>query len=165
MCVSVCLSVCPSPIVEPKPIDRFRSNSISRVLLQISPAFFSFTPTPKIKGSSHEKKNLIFSKIASTILIKFCGFIAHSKPNNMALLVFSGKITETGKIYFNFFPSPVVGPKPTHQSRSKSISRVHSQVSRSLPFSFHPNPKINGSSHKKNIQKFDFFKNGFNDFD
>ena len=31
--VCLCVSVWPSPIVEPKPIDRSRSNSISRVLL------------------------------------------------------------------------------------------------------------------------------------
>ena len=58
VCLSVCLSVCPSPNVEPKPIDRFRSKSISGVLSQISRALFvySFPPNPKIKGSSHEKK-------------------------------------------------------------------------------------------------------------
>ena len=43
-----------------------------------------------------------FSKEALTILIKFCGFIVHSKPNNMTLLVFPGKILETRKIVFNF---------------------------------------------------------------
>ena len=65
VCVSVYLSVCPSPIVDPKPIDGPRSNSISRVLLKIFRAvFFSFPPNPKIKGSSHEKKikNIDFLK-------------------------------------------------------------------------------------------------------
>ena len=75
MCVflSVCLSVWPSPTVQPKLIDRFRSYSISRVHLQIFPAlfifyflfFFCFRSILKIKGSSHKKKISIFSK--------FCG--------------------------------------------------------------------------------------------
>ena len=39
----------------------------------LEPFFFGFPLTPKIKGSSHEKKLkiLIFSKMAPTILIKF----------------------------------------------------------------------------------------------
>ena len=73
-----------------------------------------------------------FSKMVPKILIKFCRFIVHSKLNNMALSAFPGKIPETGKIFFKFFPSPNAGPKPTHQSRSKSISRVLSHISRTL---------------------------------
>ena len=76
MCVCVCVCVCvrarararapvcPSPIVEPKPIDRSRSKSISRVLSQISRVFY-FPLTPKIKGSSHKKKNFDFLKNGS----------------------------------------------------------------------------------------------------
>ena len=98
------------------------------------------------------------------ILIKFYGFIVHSKHNNMTLLAFPGKSLKLEKYNLNFFPSRKAGPKPTHQSRSKSISRVLSQISRTLVYSFHPNPKIKGSSHKK-INNYDFFKNGFNNFD
>ena len=83
----------------------------------------------------------------------------------MTLSAFPGKIPETRKNIFNFFQSLNAGPKLTHQSRSKSISRVLSQISRILFFSFHPNPKIKGSSHKKKIKNFYFLKNGFNDFD
>ena len=157
----VCVCVWPSPITEPKLIDRSRSISISRVLSQISRThFFYFHPNPKIKGSSHKKKCkiFIFSKMASTISIKFCGFIVHSKHNNMTLSAFPGKIPDTGKTYFQFFPSPNAGPKLTHQSSSKSISRVLSQISRTLVFSFHPNPKIKGSSHKKKIKKILFYQ-------
>ena len=70
----------------------------------LEPVIFSFSPTPKIKGSSHAKKNkiLIFSKCALTILIQFCGFIEHSKPNNMTLSVFPEKIPEIRKIVSNF---------------------------------------------------------------
>ena len=62
--------------------------------------------------------------MAPTILIKFCGFIVHSKPNNMTLSAFPGKIPETRKIVFNFLSvaSPNVGPKPNDQSRSNSKS-------------------------------------------
>ena len=35
--------------------------------------------------------------MAPTILFKFCGFIEHSKPNNMTLSIFSGKIPKTEK--------------------------------------------------------------------
>ena len=53
VCVLVCLSVCLS-VAE-------RSKSISSVFSQICGAvFFSFIPTPKIKGSSHEKNMKIF---------------------------------------------------------------------------------------------------------
>ena len=72
VCLSACLSVslslslCLSPNLTPKPIDRFRSSSISRVFLQIYQIdfFFSFLPNPRMEGSSHEEKNwiLIFSK-------------------------------------------------------------------------------------------------------
>ena len=68
--------------------------------------------------------------MSSTIFIKFCVFIVHSKPNNMTLSAFPGKIPETGKIYLKFFLSPNAGPKPIHQSRSKSISRVVYKISR-----------------------------------
>ena len=62
--VCVCVSVWPSPNIEPKPIDRSRSNSISGVLSQIYRAVFYFPPTPKIKSSSYKKniKNLDFLK-------------------------------------------------------------------------------------------------------
>ena len=106
VCVCVCVSVCLS--------DRCRSQSLNQStdLVQIRylgfsckylEPFFSFPSTPKIKGSSHEKiflKIFIFSKMAPTILIKFCGFIVHVKPNNMALSAFPGKILETRKISF-----------------------------------------------------------------
>ena len=101
--------------------------------------------------------------MATTIFIKFCGFIVHSKHNNMTL--FPEKSLKLEKYILNFFLFPIVGPKPTHQSRSKWISRILLQLSRSLTFSFRPNPKIKGSSHKKKIKKFDFLKNGSNDFD
>ena len=89
-----------SPNAGPKPTHQSRSKSISRVLLQLSPVSpFHFRPTLKIKSSSHKKKFTIsvFSKMVQTILIKFCGFIAHSKYKNMTLSAFPGKIHETEK--------------------------------------------------------------------
>ena len=94
-------------------------------------------------------KILIFSKMAKTILIKFCGFIVHSKPNNMTLSTFPGKIPETRKIVFIFCPSPNVAPKPTDQSCSNSIFRVLLQLSPASPFHFLPSLNIKGSSRKK----------------
>ena len=68
-CVCVCAraSVCPSRVVEPKPIDRSRSNSISRVPLQISLAhFFVFDLPSKLRvvDISKKIKILISSKLA-----------------------------------------------------------------------------------------------------
>ena len=40
--------------------------------------------------------------MAPTILIKFCGFIAHSKPNNMTQSAFPEKIPETKEIVSDF---------------------------------------------------------------
>ena len=40
--------------------------------------------------------------MALTILYKFCGFIVHSKRNNIALTVFPGKILDTRKIVSKF---------------------------------------------------------------
>ena len=90
--------------VAPKPTGRSRSHSIPRVPLQIYLAqFFRFWSTPKLRVVHIRKKLkiLIFSKMAPTILIKFCVFIAHSNLNNMALSAFPEKIVVT-RIFFNF---------------------------------------------------------------
>ena len=110
-------------------------------------------------------KNFIFSKMAPTILFKFCEFIVHSKHNNMTLSAFPGKIPETGKIYFNFLSSPNAGPKRTHQSRSKSISRVLSHISRAGFLVFPLTLKLRVVHIRKKIKKNYFLKNGSNDFD
>ena len=54
-------------------------------------------------------------------------------------------------------PSPNVEPKPIGRSRSSSISRVLSQISRTV-FHFSHILIIKGSSHKKKIKKFEFLK-------
>ena len=68
--------------------------------------------------------------MALTILFKFCGFIVHSKPNNMTLSAFPRKIPETRKIVFKFSKSAKIAPKPTDQYCSNSISGVHLQIFR-----------------------------------
>ena len=100
-----CLCVClwQSPNFAPKPIDRYCWNSISGVLCKYPGLLFLISPSPWIKNSPHKKRKikiLIFSKMASTILIKFYGFIVVSIPNNMILSVFR-KIHETRKLFFN----------------------------------------------------------------
>ena len=63
--VCVCLSVRPSPIVELKAIDDLvQIRYLGSFCKYIEPFFFSFSSTPKIKGSSHEKKykKMIFFK-------------------------------------------------------------------------------------------------------
>ena len=79
--------------------------------------------------------------MAPTILIKFCVFIVHSKPNNMTISAFPGQIRETRKIVFNFHPLPNVAPKLTDQSRSHSMSRVPLQKYLQLVFSFSIHPQ------------------------
>ena len=92
--------------------------------------------------------------MAPTTPIKFFfGFIVHSKPNNMTLAAFPGKIRELKKIVFNFLSValPNVESKPTDQSRSHSICRVPLQISLAHFFRFRSTPKIKGSSHKTKI--------------
>ena len=88
--------------------------------------------------------------MALKIFIQFCGFIEHSQPNNVIIVNFPGKIPETGKIVFKFFPSLNAGPKPTHESHSNSIYRIFLQIFLAIIFVFFsPAIKMNGSSHKK----------------
>ena len=160
MSVCVCVCVCLSPNVEPKPINRSCSKLIPGILSQISQAsFFSFSPTPKIKGSSHEKKLkiLIFSKMASTILIKLCRFIVHSKPNNMTLSAFPGKSLKLEKQFLILFPSTKIAHKPTCQSLSHSISRVPCKCLQLISH-FRSTLIIKSSSHKKKNKKISFLK-------
>ena len=93
--------------------------------------------------------------MAPTILTKFCGFIEHSRPNNMTLSAFPEKIPETRKIVLIFCPSPNVSPKPTGQSRSHSISRVPLQISVARFFVFDLPSKLRIVHIRKNI-KFSF---------
>ena len=69
--------------------------------------------------------------MSPTNFIKFYGFILHLKPNNVTLSPFPEKIPEPEKknYYFSVGESPNVAPKPTDQSRSNSISRLHLQIS------------------------------------
>ena len=51
--------------------------------------FFVFDLPSKLIVHRRKKfKIFIFSKMSPTIFIKFCGFIVHSNPNNMALSAF-----------------------------------------------------------------------------
>ena len=61
--VCVCLLVCPSLNVEPKPIDRSHSNSISGVLLKISPVgVFVFDLPLKLRVVHIKKLKFQFSQ-------------------------------------------------------------------------------------------------------
>ena len=84
--------------------------------------------------------------MAQTIFIKFCGFIAHSYPSNMALSDFPGKIFVPGNI-FNFlsFASPNVALRPTDHSCSNSIFKVLLQLSSIRRFHFGPTLNIKGT--------------------
>ena len=87
--LSVRLSLWQSLNIAPKPIDWYSWNSLSGVLcIYLGHFIFNFPPSPKINGSWHEKRKIkipIFSKMPSTILIKFYRFIVLSTPNNMIL--------------------------------------------------------------------------------
>ena len=97
--------------------------------------------------------------MASTTLIKFCVFIAHSKPNNMTLSAFPAKIPETRKIVLIFSPSPNVAPKLNDQSLSNSISRVPLQISLALFFvSYLPSKLRVVHNYKKKCKIFIFSK-------
>ena len=91
--------------------------------------------------------------MAQTIFIKFCGFIVHSYPNNMALSDFPGKIFVTGKI-FNFLSvaSPNVALKPTDQSCSNSIFKVLLQLYPTRAIHFGPTLNIKGTLMLRVVQ-------------
>ena len=75
--------------------------------------------------------------MSPTILTKFSGFIVHSKPNNMTLSAFSGKILKTRIIVLLiFYLSPNVAPEVNDQSCSNSIFRVILSLSPARPFHF-----------------------------
>ena len=82
--------------------------------------------------------------MAPTILIKFCGFIVHSKPNNVILANFPGKIPETWKISFLIFFRLLT------QGLNQLINLVLVNIS-SHYFCFRPTLKIKGSSHRKKL--------------
>ena len=116
--------------------------------------FFSSPLLLKLRVVHIRKKFKIstFSKIALTILFKFCGFIVHSKPYNMILLAFPEKSLKLKKKKKSVWISPNVAPKPNDQSSWNSIYRVPLQISpfRSF-FHFTLAVKIKGSSHKKKL--------------
>ena len=86
--------------------------------------------------------------MAPTIFIKFCGFIAHSNPNNMPLSTFPEKKNPSNwkNIFLNFLSAPNVAPKPTDQSCSiLYLFRVLLQLSPASPFHFRPSLNIKGT--------------------
>ena len=89
----------------------------------------------------HVRKKLIFIfwKTASTIVIKFCGFIVHSNLTNMTLSAIPGKSFKI-IIFFNFLPiaylSPTLVTKSTDWSCSNSILRVPLPISPARFFFF-----------------------------
>ena len=90
--------------------------------------------------------------MARTILIKFCGFIAHSKPNNMILSAFfRKKYLKLEKEYFIFCPSPNVAPKLHDQSLYIGNLRSPYQYLQHDFLHFWSSLKIKKSSHKEKI--------------
>ena len=107
--------------------------------------YFVLDLPSKLREVDIRKKIKIFilSKMARTIFIKFCGFIIHSNPKNMALSDFPEKILVIRNIiFFIFYPSPNVAPKPTGRSRSHSIPRVPLQISLATFFVLDLPPKL-----------------------
>ena len=101
--------------------------------------------------------------MAPTKLIKFCRFTVHSKPNNMTLSIFPGKIPETRNIYIfliSVWSSPNIPHKQTNQSHANLLSIANiSRCFFSFFFFFFRFPsdlKIKGSSLKKNCKQLDF---------
>ena len=62
--------------------------------------------------------------MAPTNLIKFCGFIAHSKPNSMTHSAFLGKIPGMEKIFYKFFFVTVASPNVALTQRARVRSPV-----------------------------------------
>ena len=154
MCVCVCVCVCVRrrSRAYTNRLIWFKIN-IQGPLANISSLFFFFFlvfPLPLKLRVVHIRKKFQFSQ-KWLQQFKFCEFIAHSKPNNMTLLAFPGKIPETREIVFNFFPSSKVALKSTDHCCSNLISGVLLPISSACFFRCRATPKIKGSSHKKMI--------------
>ena len=69
-----------------------------------------------MKGSSHGKKikKFYFLKNGSNDFDQFCGFIVHSKPNNVTLSAFPEKIPETEKKSFIILCGRCLTERLTH---------------------------------------------------
>ena len=149
--VCVCVSVCRRTHSLNQLTDLVQNRYLWSSRKYLEP-FFSFPPPLKLRVVHIRKKlkTLIFSKMAPTIFIKFCGSIVYSKPNNMVLSAFPGKSLKLKNI-LNFFSSPNIGPEPTDQSRLNSIYRILLQIFLAIIFCFLPTLKIKGSSHKKKL--------------
>ena len=88
----------PSPNAGHEPTYQSCSNSIYSILLQIFLAIIFVFDLPLKLRVVHIRNNYkisIFSKMAPSKLIKFCGFTVHSKPNNVTPSAFPEKIPET----------------------------------------------------------------------
>ena len=129
VCVCVCVCVCLSV--------RRRSQSLNQStdLVQIRylessykylEPFFSIAPTPKIKGSSHEKKikNFDFLKNGSNGFYYILRIYSTFEAQQYHTIGFSRKkkSLKLEKQFLIFCLSRNVAPKPTDQSCSNSIS-------------------------------------------
>ena len=81
--------------VTSKPTDQSCSNSILK-----SPFFFDLPSKWRVVHIRKKFKIFVFWKTASTIFLKFCGFIVHSNLNNMALSAIHGKYIKLKKNIF-----------------------------------------------------------------
>ena len=120
--------------------------------MHISPAhFFRFRFTLKINGNSHEKKIkiFIFSKIAPTIFIKFCGFLVHLNLNNMTLSAIHGKSFKLKNNHFLiFYPSPSLATKPIDLVQIRYLGSACKYI-QPVFFLFRPTIESKGSLLKK----------------
>ena len=72
--------------------------------------------------------------MAQTILIKFCTFIEHSKPNNMTLSAFPGKIPETEKKNSILLCGRRLTERLTHLTNLVQIRYLGPLANISIPF-------------------------------
>ena len=87
-----------------------------------------------------------FPKMALTILIKFCGFIVHSKHNNITLSAFPGKSLKLEKQFFLFSVRRLMQRlNQTDQSYSNFMFTVLLQLSPACSFHFRPTLNIKGT--------------------
>ena len=87
-----------------------------------------------------------------TIFIKFCGFIVHSKPNNVTLSAFPEKIPETEK-NVNFSVYRRLTERLTQLTNLVQFRYVGPLQISPFPFFFHfrLTVKIKRNSHKKKL--------------
>ena len=145
VCVCQCLFVRPSLNVEPKPIDRSRSNSISRVLLHISGAVFLVFPLTLKLRVVHIKKFRFSQKVHIKQDISNFSIWAPNKPPFLRKILkihIAYTLRQTKPVLYTkfhgnrFSSSPVMPAQTDTQTHGHTNRQTDKKIIPKMSFSF-----------------------------